>query len=89
MPKKIYSSEDLNEAFKIYNTLNEYKKDASAFLRDNAKGFNPSNNYTKKRIKDLIAQVEKIDGLKNEPIFEKIILDVTKSYELKKLMQSI
>lgn len=79
----IYFSKELNQACELYKDLFNYKDDVSSYISARDKGIEEGYNFAKNEIKSLIDKVNKA-GFHNEPVFKKVIEDVTKSYELNK-----
>ena len=84
--EKDYSSQDfVTTVCTLYHSLQLYENDAPAFIHARDKGIEVGFNYSQKRVKDLIAKVEEVEGLKNKPIFKNCIDKLILIYDLENL----
>ena len=67
----------------VKEEMEKYKDDAIAFINVRDKGVEEGFVYAQEQVNDLIAKVEKVKGLKNEPVFKNCIYELIGLYNLK------
>ena len=84
MSEKINPQKDfITTVCTLYHSLQLYEEGAGAFIHARNHGVEGGLNHAQGEIRDLIAKVGEVEGLKNKPIFKNCIDRLTLVYNLK------
>ncbi len=84
MSEKIHPQKDfVTTVCTLYHSLQLYEDGAGAFIQARNHGVEGGLNNAQGEIRDLIAKVEEVEGLKNQPLFKNCIDRLMLVYNLK------